>query len=158
MTAALTEDNDKESQILRKSDNSNTSGPEPTFSSLSIEPESPTEFWTLEYFVDKIFLCLVQVKETVLNGGKEIHIRKYYRQAKELIKWIPIARPSPAFIINVSDLTQELKNQIEHLMATSPPDNLQYVLTQAAGRIFENLDFQYYHTSIARNLRVRLEK
>lgn len=86
-----------------------------------------------------------------------MHVRKYYRQARELFKWIPIAKPSPAFIIYISDLTQDIKTQIEHMMATNP-DNLSYVLTQAVGRIFENLDFKYYHLSIARNLRVRLEK
>lgn len=101
--------------------------------------------WTIECFVDELFLGLVQVKQSVHNEGREIHVRKYYRQARELLKWIPIARPSPAFIIYISDLTQELKTQIEHLMATSPPDNLRYVLTQAVGRIFENLDFQRYH-------------
>jgi hypothetical protein len=140
---ALT-DNNKESQTLIKS-------------AESIEPESP-EFWTLECFVDKIFLHLAQVREIVFNEGKEIHIKKYYRQAREKSKWIPIARPPPAFIIYLSDLTQELKAQIQHLMIASPPDNLRYVLTQAVGRIFENLDFEYYHISIARNLRVRIEK
>ena len=126
--------------------------------SSSLDKTFPNEEWTLEYFVDKIFLCLVQVKETVHNEGKEIDVRKYYRQAIEKSKWIPIAKPSPAFIIYISDLTQEIKTQIEHLMATSSPDNLRYVLTQAVGRIFENLDFEYYHMSIARNLKVRFEK
>jgi hypothetical protein len=34
---------------------------------------------------------------------------------------------------------------------------VQYVVAQAVGRIFENLDFEYYHLSIAKNLRVRFE-
>lgn len=157
MTAAPTDNNSKGSQILRKRDD-NISGPKSIPCKPSIEPESPIDFWTLEYFVDKIFLRLVEVKETVHNGDKEIHVKKYYRQARELFKWIPIAKPSPAFIIYISDLTQEIKTQIEQLMATSSPDNLRYVLTQAVGRIFENLDFEYYHLSIARNLRVRIEK
>ena len=90
------------------------------------------------------------------DKDKEIHVRKYYRQARELIYRIPVWKPSPAFIIYISDLTPELKAQIEQLITS--PDNLRYVLTQAVGRIFENLDFEYYHLSIARNLRVRLEK
>jgi len=100
---------------------------------------------------------LIRVKETVYNEGKEIHLRKYYKQARDLFKWIPIAKPSPAFIIYISDLTPELKAQIEHLRATTP-ENLSYVISQAVARIFENLDFEYYHLSIARNLRVRFEK
>jgi len=156
LTGALTEDNNKESQIPRKSDN-NTYGPESTLPNSSIEHESPTEFWTIECFVDELLFDLIRVKETVYNEGKEIHVRKYYKQARDLFKWIPIARPSPVFMIYISDLTPELKAQLKELIAKSP-DSLPYILTQAVGRIFENLDFQYYHMSIARNLRVRLEK
>jgi hypothetical protein len=114
------------------------------------------EFWTIECLVDKLSLRLAEVKENVNNNGKEIHVRKYYRQARELFKWIPIAKPSPAFIINVSDLTPQLIVQLEDLITA--PDNLRYVLTQAVGRIFENLDFDRFHMSIARNLRLRLEE
>jgi len=55
LTGALTEDNNKESQIPRKSDN-NTYGPESTLPNSSIEHESPTEYWTIECFVDDFFL------------------------------------------------------------------------------------------------------
>jgi len=150
---ALTEDINNESQIL-KSDN-NTSGPESTLSKLPIEPEPPTDFWTLEYIVDKVFLGLVQVKETVFYEGKEIHVRKYYTQARKLYKWIPIAKPSPAFVVYISDLTPEINNEI---VAIDSEDTLTYVLKQAVGRIFENLDFDNYHLSIARNLKVKLQK
>ena len=51
------------------------------------------EFWTIECLVDKLFLRLTEVKEIVKNNDKEIHVRKYYRQARELFKWIPIAKP-----------------------------------------------------------------
>jgi len=155
LTAALT-DNNNEPQTLRKSDN-NASGSESTPSNSSIEHKSPSTPWAIECFVDELFLGLVQVKETVHIEGKEIHVRKYQRQARNLFKWIPIARPSPAFIIYISDLTPELKDQLKELISKSP-DNLPYVLTEAVGRIFENLDFDYYHISIARNLKVRLEK
>jgi hypothetical protein len=123
--------------------------------STSLDKPFPNEEWTTECFVDRVFLELVQVQETVNNKDKEIHVRKYYRQARDLFKWIPIAKPSPAFIIYISDLTPQLKAQIEQLITS--PDNLRYILTQAVGRIFENLDFEYYHLSIARNLHVRFE-
>lgn len=114
------------------------------------------EFWTIECLVDRLFLRLAEIKESINHKDKKIHIRKYYRQARELFKWIPIAKPSPAFIIYISDLTPELKAELEQLI--TPPENLRYVLTQAVGRVFENLDFEYYHLSIARNLSVRFEK
>jgi len=112
--------------------------------------DNQIEFWTTECFVDEVFLGLVQVEEIHQVNNKEIHVRRYYRQARDLFKWIPIARP-------ISDLTSELKDQLKELIAKSP-DSLPYVLTQAVGRIFENLDFEGYHLSIARNLRVRFEK
>jgi hypothetical protein len=123
----------------------------------SLEPiDNQKEPWTIECIVDNLLVRLAEVRETINNNGKEIHVRKYYRQARELSKWIPIAKPSPAFIICISDLTPQLRTQIEQLITS--PDNLRYVLTQAVGRIFENLDFEYYHLSIARNLHVRFEK
>jgi hypothetical protein len=114
------------------------------------------EFWTIERLVDKLFLRMAKVTEKVNNNGKEIHVKKYSRQARELLRWIPIAKPSPAFVIYVSDLTPQLVAQLEDLITA--PDNLRYVLTQAVARIFENLDFDRFHMSVARNLRLRLEE
>jgi len=113
------------------------------------------EFWTIECLVDKLFLRLAEVKEKVSNNGKEIHVRKYYCRAREVIKWIPISKPPPAFIIVISDLTPRI---IEEFQSVTDEATRTYIVTQAIGRIFENLDFEYYHLSIARNLRVRFEK
>ena len=81
-------------------------------------------------------------------------VRKYYSQARDLMKWIPIAKPSPPFIIYLSDLTPQIKNEFKQLAVST----LQYVLKQAVGRLFENLDFKGYHLSIARSLTARLEE
>lgn len=115
------------------------------------------EQWTTECLVDQLFLNLCQTKEDITNNnGRTIPVKKYYRQARELMGWIPIARlPSNEFVINISDLSLKVKEEIESI--TDIPTTLRYVLTQAVGRIFENLDFDYYHLSVARNLRVRLE-
>ena len=115
------------------------------------------ELWTTECLADKLLLRLAEIKETIINKdtGRKIHVRKYYRQARELFKWIPIAKPSPAFVIYISDLTPEIRNEI---VAIDSEDTLTYALKQAVGRIFENLDFDYYHLSIAKNLKVKLQK
>ena len=117
----------------------------------------PKEYWTIECLVDKLSLNLCSIRQTIINdNGIAITIRKYYAQARELMKWIPIARlPSNEFVINISDISPEIVKEIESV--ASNHKTLQYVLTQAAGRIFENLDFEYYHLSVARNLRVRFE-
>ena len=115
------------------------------------------EYWTTECLVDQLFLNLCSSRQSITNNsGRTITIRKYYAQARELMKWIPIARlPSNEFVINISDIIPTIKEEIESV--ANSPKTLQYILTQAVGRIFENLDFEYYHLSIARNLRVRFE-
>jgi hypothetical protein len=115
------------------------------------------EYWTTECLIDQLFLNLCSSRQTITNdSGRTITIRKYYTQARELMKWIPIARlPSNEFVINISDIISAIREEIESL--ANSPKTLQYILTQAVGRIFENLDFEYYHLSIARNLRVRFE-
>jgi hypothetical protein len=115
------------------------------------------EYWTTECLVDQLFLNLCSSRQTITNdSGRTITIRKYYAQARELMKWIPIARlPSNEFVINISDIIPAIREEIESV--ANSPKTLQYILTQAVGRIFENLDFEYYHLSIARNLRVRFE-
>jgi hypothetical protein len=112
--------------------------------------------WTIECFVDELFLSLVKIKEPITNdNGKTLHVRKYYRQARDILKWIPISKPPPDFIISISDLPQRILQEFEKV---TDNDMIAYIVTQAVGRIFENMDFEYYHLSIARNLRVRFEK
>jgi|SRR6476660_3368085 len=123
------------------------------------EVKNQSEFWTTEALIDELFLYLAGVKEYVTNkeNGKQVVVRKYYLQAREIIKWIPIAYPSPAYIIYISDLIAQVKSELDEIAVTNP-NALEYILKQAVGRIFENMDFDYYHLSIARNLKVRLQK
>jgi hypothetical protein len=113
--------------------------------------------WTIECTIDELFLNLISVREIITDDhGRSLPVRKYYRRARELMKWIPIARlPSSDFVISIYDLTPKLRKEIESIILS--PTTLQYVLTQAVGRLFENLDFEYYHFSVARNLRVKFE-
>jgi hypothetical protein len=70
------------------------------------------------------------------------------------MKWIPITKPAPVFIIHMSDLTAQVKNEFNGLATTT----VHYILKETVGRLFENLDFDRYHLSIAKNLKVRLER
>jgi hypothetical protein len=117
---------------------------------------SASIFFTTEALIDELFLCLAGSHEIVINSenNKQITVRKYYRQARELLKWIPIAGADSPFIIYLSDLTPQIKQEFNGLTLTT----VRYILKEAAGRLFENLDFNYYHLSIARNLKVRLQK
>jgi hypothetical protein len=113
--------------------------------------------WTTERLVDELLINLARTTEiiTIKENGRSIPVKKYYRQARALMKWIPIGRPSPEFVINIGDLTPKVRKEIESII--SYHETLQYVLIQAVGRIFENLDFEYYHLSIARKIKVKFE-
>jgi len=78
--------------------------------------------------------------------------RKYYNQAHNLLK-IGALKPTPFFIVYLSDLSPRLIKELHSL------DNRdrEYVLKQAIGRIFEDINFELYHNSISRVLKVRLQ-
>lgn len=55
---------------------------------------SEDDVWTTECFVDELFLSLVRIKECITNDrGRTIQVRKYYNQARHLMKRIPIENP-----------------------------------------------------------------
>jgi hypothetical protein len=76
------------------------------------------ERWTELRLVEQLFLELATTKLLVShNGDCGITVHKYYNQALDLQKWIPIARPPPEFVVNLSDLstrtiTRSLKSNI----------------------------------------------
>ena len=93
--------------------------------------------------IDELFIHLARVPD-----------RKYYRRATELERWISTARPPPEFIVDKSDFNDRLRKEL--LDEITSNDARQDVLKEAVGRIFENLNFERHHLSIARNLKVRL--
>lgn len=126
--------------------------------------EIDCEVWSIECTVDELQLNLCRIKEYITfplesdnrgQGTKTLTVHKYYRQARELMMWIPIARPVPEFVINANDLSPKVVKELEVRVDDSL--TFVYILKQAVGRIFENLDFNRYHLSVAKNLRVRLE-
>ena len=78
--------------------------------------------------------------------------RKYYNQAFDLLV-IGAYKPVPYFIINLSDLTQELRSELSNLDKQAR----QFVLKQAVGRIFEDINSDFFHNSISRVLKVKFE-
>jgi hypothetical protein len=117
--------------------------------------EIPRFAWTTQKLIDELLLHLVCVTDIVIDEEEgKIAVKKYYRRAKELERWIPVARPPPEYIIDISDLNDRLRKEL--LDEITSNDARQDVLKEAVGRIFENLNFERYHLSIARNLKVRL--
>jgi hypothetical protein len=116
------------------------------------EPTVPIEpMLTVEGLVDELTLHLAAIDEM---HGENDRRRKYYAQAQGLMYRIPVSRPTPAFVINLSDLTPRLLQELENCKKPT----LEYVIKSAVSRLFENLDYNYFHLSVARSLVVRLEK
>ncbi len=78
--------------------------------------------------------------------------RKYYIQAhNQLI--IGAFKPVPYFTIYLSDLSPKLIRELHSLDWRDRG----FVLKQAVGRIFEDVNFGIYHNSVSRVLRVKLQ-
>jgi hypothetical protein len=113
---------------------------------------SIVERWTEQCLIDELFVQLATTKSVVSHNGRcGIIIHKYYIQALALRKWIPIARPPPAFVVDSSDLSTRVVAELKVL------NRPQIILKQAVGRIFENVDELQYHMAIARALEVVLK-
>jgi hypothetical protein len=116
-----------------------------------IDANEHIEYWTEEYLIDELFLQLASTKQTMYHNDKSITVYKYYHQALALQKWIPIADPARAFVVDISDLSARTIAELKVLK------DAQMVLKQAVGRIFENIDARQYHLSVARTLEVVLK-
>jgi hypothetical protein len=112
------------------------------------------ESYTLWGLIDDIYVSLLCSKECVTDGsGRRIVINRYYLQAWKLQRLISVGRPTPYFVILLSDLSPKLKQALNDL----DDETRNFVLIHAIGRIFENINPRLYHLSIARRLRWKLE-
>jgi hypothetical protein len=85
--------------------------------------------------------------------GETMKLKKYELRAEELIYCIPVHIPTPAYIIEKSDLPEEIRNELEE---STSKEGLERVLKKAVGKIFEEINFDYYHKRVAPHLKVRL--
>jgi hypothetical protein len=103
--------------------------------------------------VDRLKQNLATVTEciTVTDIDKIYDNRKYYNQAHNLLK-IAAFRPVPPFLVSVSDLWPDMLKELSIL----DKRDRNFVLKQAVGRIFEDINSRLYHNSISRVLEARL--
>jgi hypothetical protein len=99
--------------------------------------------YTIERTVDELYLCLMRLDNNT-----------YEKQARDLIYRIPVYKPTPVFEIKISDLNKQVKKELDDRW-----DNrkiIDYIVKEAVGRIFKNLDEGYFLLSVKRLLKVRL--
>jgi hypothetical protein len=97
--------------------------------------------------------CLKQHLASIESEEEgEYDNRKYYNQAHDQLI-IGAFKPVPYFLIYLSDLTPKLIRELHSLDCR----DRQFVLKQAVGRIFEDVNFEIYHNSVSRVLIVKLQ-
>ena len=117
---------------------------------------------TNDFLIDTLKSNLARVREINNTSASEkrkekayrlFGDRKYYNLAFVLLI-AGVCNPVPEFVINLSDLTSELKKELANLDVITRD----FVAKQAVGRIFEDIRFDLYHNSISRVLKVRFKK
>jgi hypothetical protein len=113
------------------------------------------EGWTVEYIVDRLFFEMLELEDDAQGWEDYQHKgqrKKYYARAHDAIK-MAAGRPSPIFVINTSDLTTRMKRELSDLKA----DTVDYVVTEAIGRVCENVNSKLYHLTLKKGLGWRVE-
>jgi hypothetical protein len=122
------------------------------------ERENDNDLWLTGRVVDETYFHLAKVKIVIKKENEEdVTVHKYYAQARQKMYLIPLGRPSVPFVIYITDLDNvRIKKELEEYYKNDKK-TFEYILRTVAGKFFENLDFEYYHGSVMRNLRVKLE-
>ena len=108
--------------------------------------------WTIESTIDKLQCNLAAVEEHITNdAGEKLTIRKYQSRCRRLGRLIPVASPTPEFVIDTSDLEPETKRALEKIH----PELRRQILHQAVLRLFEAVGIEPY-LSIGRKLVIKL--
>jgi hypothetical protein len=100
-------------------------------------------YYSIEATVDELYLCIMKAKDS-----------RYQWQALDLMRKIPLHRPSPFFEIKISDLSQEVQKELNDRW--NYKDAVDYILKEAVSRIFCNINEDYFLLSVKRLLKVRL--
>jgi hypothetical protein len=108
-----------------------------------IELEREREEWTSNRLIEEPYICLMKSPAT-----------DYQKKASELMYRIPVWRPNPCFEIKISDLSDQVKKELDSIWRYKR--QLHYILKEAVSRIFANVNDRYFLLSVKRLLQVRL--
>jgi hypothetical protein len=128
---------------------------------LCIEPQKsgvkslqlPDEEWLHEKIIDELLRNLASVEQSAVDeSGQIIIIRKYQSLCRKLGRFIPIAQPTPEYVIHLSDLKPEVRGALEKI---HHPELRRLLAHQAVLRLFEAVGIDPY-ISIGRKLVIKL--
>jgi hypothetical protein len=139
-----------------------------------------SQVWSLATTVDELFFSMMDVKVAFcilnshrktgflsegkrvpeilekferFNNGTGIPRRLYEEQAKYKMYRIPVFRPPPVFVVYLKHLDDRLKQELLGLDRKTKD----FVLREAIGRIFEQVDSRFFLLSVKALLQWRLE-
>jgi hypothetical protein len=113
----------------------------------------PDEEWRHEKTIDELQRDLASVEQTAADeSGQIIIIRKYQSLCRRLGRFIPVAQPTPEYLIHLSDLKPEVMGALEKI---HHPELRRLLAHQAVLRLFEAVGIEPY-ISIGRKLVVKL--
>ena len=109
--------------------------------------------WSREKTIDELLCNLASVEQTAVDeSGQIIIIRKYQSLCRRLGRFIPVAEPTPEYLIHLSDLKPEVRGALEKI---HHPELRRLLAHQAVLRLFEAVGIEPY-ISIGRKLIVKV--
>lgn len=109
--------------------------------------------WSREKTIDELLRNLASVEQTAVDeSGQIIIIRKYQSLCRRLGRFIPVAEPTPEYLIHLSDLKPEVRGALEKI---HHPELRRLLAHQAVLRLFEAVGIEPY-ISIGRKLIVKV--
>jgi hypothetical protein len=109
--------------------------------------------WSREKTIDELLRNLASVEQTAVDeSGQIIIIRKYQSLCRRLGRFIPVAEPTPEYLIHLSDLKPEVRGALEKI---HHPELRRLLAHQAVLRLFEAVGIDPY-ISIGRKLVIKL--
>jgi hypothetical protein len=121
------------------------------------------ELWTSNYLIYRLKEHLTTVpissphKTDLLDWyskghqNKVIDFRKYYNQAYHYLK-IGTLRTVPKYLVSLSELSPRIVKEL----ADFEKEDRHYIVKQAVALIFQEINSELYHSSVARTLEVQL--
>ena len=98
---------------------------------------------TIDATIEELYLYLMKQRSCC-----------YEKQARYLLYRIPIHKPTPTFRIKISDLNEQVRKELD--ARWNHKTEIDYILKEAVGRIFVNIDERYFLLSVKRLLQVEL--
>ena len=101
-------------------------------------------YYTTAALKDALTKQLSSMLETRGNceNNDENTVYKYHKYAQKLLYEINLLKPTPVFEISIADLSQELIQELQMLHE----EILNEVVIDAISRLYESVNFDYFHT------------